>query len=326
MSDIKPIAVITSDVHFSVPTLKLADNAMQQAIAKANVLGVPLIVAGDLHDTKANMRAECVNAMISTFGKAYTGGYILRGNHDAINEKSEEHALNFLTFTSLSIVTYPVWVLGYNLVLIPYHHDTDKLKAFLKTIPRGSTVIMHQGLTNAEPGEYTHDKTAITTQDVAGLRVISGHYHTRQDIELPEGGVWSYIGNPYTLNYGEANDPPKGFQVLYSDGSLEFIPTNLRKHVVLKLTYAEHCQSTHIMKNPEDLWLVKITGTKEELAKVNKAKYECCRLDLPLETVPQQRHIKSDMSQDVLLDHTIVSLENTSDEQKERLKQLWRAL
>ena len=335
MSSIKPIAVLISDVHYSVPTLELADNAIRQAIAKANALDVPLIVAGDLHDTKANMRAECVNAMIDTFTEV-SGAFILRGNHDAINEKSKQHALNFLAAQDLSIVSSPTRIYAYDLILIPYEYDIEVLRTYLKTIPKGSTVIMHQGLTSAAPGEYTHDKTAISKEDVAGLRVISGHYHSRQDITLPEGGLWSYIGNSYTLNYGEANDPPKGFQVLYDDGSLQFINTYLRRHTVRNLTFSElNGKLYHItLQTVNDLILVKLTGTKEELCTVNKVHIaqklgimDSFRLDLiPLETTSQQRHIKSDMAQDVLLDHTIVSLENTSDEQKARLKQLWRTL
>ena len=80
----KPIAVLISDVHYNLTTLPLADAAMRQAIAEANSLGVPLIVAGDLHDTKANLRGECVNAMIEAFAMLDHGCYILRGNHDAM--------------------------------------------------------------------------------------------------------------------------------------------------------------------------------------------------------------------------------------------------
>ena len=64
-----PVAILISDVHYNINTLKLADAAMQMAIDEANKLSVPLIVAGDLHDTKANLRGECVNAMLSTFSK-----------------------------------------------------------------------------------------------------------------------------------------------------------------------------------------------------------------------------------------------------------------
>ncbi|MES1987480.1 MAG: metallophosphoesterase, partial [Pseudomonadota bacterium] len=87
---------MTADVHYSVPTLPLADAAVRQAIDKPNELNVPLIVAGDLHDTKANVRGECMIAMRKTFCKAITSVVILRGNHDALNEKSQEHSLCFL--------------------------------------------------------------------------------------------------------------------------------------------------------------------------------------------------------------------------------------
>ena len=38
----KPVAVIISDVHYSLKTLELADAAMRLAIAKANNLDVPV--------------------------------------------------------------------------------------------------------------------------------------------------------------------------------------------------------------------------------------------------------------------------------------------
>lgn len=69
-SKTKPEAVLISDIHYNIQTLPLADAAVNMAITKANQLGVPLIVCGDLHDTKANLRGECVNAMLETFSRA----------------------------------------------------------------------------------------------------------------------------------------------------------------------------------------------------------------------------------------------------------------
>jgi hypothetical protein len=42
-----PIAVIISDVHYNINTLEVADKAMRMAINRANILNIPLIVAGD---------------------------------------------------------------------------------------------------------------------------------------------------------------------------------------------------------------------------------------------------------------------------------------
>src|SRR6202034_1760988 len=147
-----PVAVIISDVHYNLTNLELADKAMRLAINKANVLEVPLIVAGDLHDTKANLRGECVNAMIETFG-IYSRGVqiiIISGNHDRINEKSEIHSLNFLKAYQL-VIDKPTKILG--LHLIPYQSDIDDLKRYINKIDTGSIIVMHQGLVGSNMGD-----------------------------------------------------------------------------------------------------------------------------------------------------------------------------
>lgn len=334
----RPVAVLISDVHYNIHTLPLADAAMRQAIDKANSLGVDLIVTGDIHDSKANIRGECVNTMIETFKQYQVKGVrpmVLRGNHDALNEKSKEHSLGF--FQKLAyVVTEPDWQEG--LYLFPYEHDNVVLKKQLKEIPKGSIVIMHQGLTGSNMGDYIQDKSAITKEDVAGFRVISGHYHTRQTIDLPNGGKWDYIGNPYTLGFGEANDPEKGFQILYNDGSLEFIPTNLRKHVIIKADLSkdtEEWSSGPIRAGGgvNDIVWVKFKGTREQISRLNRIEW------LKEKGIPQNskityeytdqdiRQVKSggNISQPELLDSIIDNIEGT-EEYKQRLKKKWRDL
>jgi len=333
----KPIAVIISDVHYNLQTLELADAAMRLAIAKANQLQVPLIVAGDLHDTKANMRGECIEAMINTFCILKVSCFILRGNHDQINEKSNKHSLNFLDLIeNVTVIDHFTQHIG--LSFIPYQHDLEMFKFYLDQIDKGSTIIMHQGVKGSNAGDYMQDPTAIDKDLLADYRVISGHYHTRQDIKCGRprkgaAGLMSFIGNPYTLNFGEANDPQKGFRILNEDGTLDFVPTNLRKHVVINITVAGHLGITHFEGvNPGDLVKVKATGIKEELSKISKDFIGNALgiHDFRLELIPLQ-------STSVLPEHTIVSsehtldglidnLQNTSIEQKERLKTLWKAL
>lgn len=335
----KPAAVLISDVHYSLPTLKLADAAMRMAIAKANELDVPLIVAGDLHDTKANLRGECVNAMIETFELADIMPWILVGNHDKIHEKSLDNSLSFLA-PYAHIVKEPMRLSAADLkcgaYLIPYQSSPDTCREYLKTAPKDKLIIMHQGLQSSNSGDYTQDKSAISKDDVSGFRVISGHYHNRQTISLPNGGSWSYIGNPYTLTYGEANDPPKGFQILRGDGTLEFVPTNLRKHIIMDSTYTNDGMFPTEYEMPEhgDLIWIKARGSKERLSSKSKRdigvehglsdQYEF-RLDLiPLDTTT--KIIEKPRGNSELLDGLIDSLSNTSDNKKARLKELWREL
>ena len=333
----KPIAVLISDIHYSLATLTVADAALRMAIKVANDLKVMLVVSGDLHDSKANMRAECVNTLIETFKLCDSPPAVLRGNHDACNERSKEHALNFLAPYAM-IVDEPKYIhpIGH---FIPYFHDPDELREHLKTLPRGATVIMHQGLTSTNAGDYIQDKSAINPEDVAGLRVISGHYHTRQTTKLPNGGVWDYVGNPYTLTFGEANDPPKGFQILMSDVSLEFIPTNLRKHVVIEydLTTDESKWSAGPINyggGIQDIVWVRVRGRREQLSKFNKDMWcrekgipRSVRLDLiPIDSPIQVTNTHLNLTGGTLLDSLIDALPDTDDDNKIRLKRLWKDL
>ena len=336
-----PLVVLISDVHYSLPTLELADAAMRQAIAKANKLDVPLVVAGDLHDTKANLRGECVNRMLDTFTLCKHDCYILRGNHDALNEKSKEHSLNFLRthrpsnrrIIDAPYSVGPLTLKDGSLWFIPYYHDVEELRDQLSRIKSGSTLIMHQGLAGSNSGDYIQDKSALLPRDIGCFRVISGHYHTRQTIQIKGMAFpWSYIGNPYTLNYGEANDPPKGYQILMSDGSLEFVPTNLRKHIVINIKVGDldHPDLWEYDYNPGDLLWVKVSGDRQYL---NLSKSEIGRQmgiveDFKLTLEPTDLNIKAptkQLTQGELFDNLIDSID-TSPETKTRLKTTWKEL
>lgn len=353
-SQTSPRAVIISDIHYNINTLTLADAALRQAVAKANELDVPLIIAGDMHDTKANIRAECVNAIRATLkclhkmvdlrDEEQSACYILRGNHCSTNERSTEHSLNFLEDLA-HIVAKPKFFNelgghnGRSIYLIPYYTDPNELRTYLKKLDPLSLLIMHQGLSKALPGEYTHDKSALDKEDVSNFRVISGHYHTRQDIKTgrPQKGavgLWSYVGNPFTLGFAEANDPPKGFQILNSDGLLDFVPTNLRRHIVMDMD-VDNCSGIRYDGTEQDLLWVKLRGPSEHLHKLTKDQIarelgipHSFRLDLiPHDTkATESQENVTDQTQPKLLDSIIDSVSNTSLERKERLKTLWRGL
>lgn len=331
----KPVAVLISDVHYNINTLEVADKAMRIAITKANELAVPLIVCGDLHDTKAHLRGECVAAMIDTFKTCLHAPFVIRGNHCSINEKSKDTSLRFLDpYVYLINDVYLLEFKNFTSYVIAYNHDLDDLRSYLKTLPKGSNIIMHQGIQGSNAGEYFQDKSALRPEDVSGFRIISGHYHTRQTIALPDGGSWDFVGNPYTLNFAEANDPPKGSQVLYDDGSLEFIPTNLRKHVIIEATIDS--TTMHMEKYPpkteEDLVWFKLKGPQDQLT-VHSKKTIGDKFFLPenyrLELIPTEQKgdidIKSiSQTKEQVLDGLIDSLSNTTVVQKQRLKSLWK--
>lgn len=333
----KPIAVLISDVHYNLQTLEVADAAMRQAILKANTLNVPLVDLGDLTDNKANLRAEVVNRLLETFKLVKIKPYLLVGNHSKINEKSKDNALNFLSHlaTIVSEPYVPTNIIINNCfpTMIPYQYD----QSIFSSIKDGKQVVwlLHQGIIGSNSGDYIQDNSALSKTLTSGRRVISGHYHQRQDIQLPDNGVWSYCGNPYTLTFGEANDPEKGFQILMEDGSLEFVPTNLRKHVITDITIGFNSTDYSFSSEyrPGDILKVRVKGTKERLHGMTKQTV-CVLLSLPidihftLEMIPIDIHTKTvdeAQSQPEVIDSLIDTLDS-SKEQKKRLKNMWRQM
>lgn len=281
----RPVAVLTGDMHFNIQTLELASSALWQLLAKAKELNVPAVLNGDTLDQKAIVRGEIANRLIEILEpEDPTRIYINRGNHDQLHERVTEHSLNFLR-PYAQVISAPTFIEEIGSWIVPYSSDNVALQAFLDTVPKGSRLIMHQGLMGADLGHYVKDSSSLPSDSFADFRTILSHYHRRQNLKCGKPrkgavGLASYIGSPYSISFTEAGDGPKGINVLYDDGSLELIPTNLRKHVVLDWTTERlsGVSSTARGNPPEesavnscDLVWLKLRGPASELAALKKA-------------------------------------------------------
>lgn len=325
----KAIAILISDCHYSLSTLELADTAFRAAIDKADELGVPLIDCGDLTNDKAIIRAEVANRLIKTMEYANSKNvlvYLLVGNHSLVNEKGSEHALNFLA-PYASIVSSTVGIDSLNLFLIPYQNSQEGVTKALEDIPRHyPTIVMHQGVLGAFMGDYVQDKTSVSPDLFRDNKVFSGHYHRHQVV-----GSVTYIGNPYTLSFGEANDGPKGFLILNEDQTYERVILNLRKHIIEdgRWDYI-HDGKTY---NPQDLILYRVRGPKSELDKINKstiAKSIIGHNNFRLDLIPDE-DIKSEIStkevyQDFQILDMMIDKSDKTIPKKAALKDLWRSI
>ena len=329
----EPIAVVIADLHFNLQNLEPATVALKAASARADSFNIPLVIAGDLLDGKAIIRAEVANRLIEILRSRPDSQMvvILQGNHDLINEKGREHALHFLEGYA-DVVSVPVAHSG--LWFIPYFNDAAALKAVLSEAPENAPVIMHQGVQSAFMGAYVQDKSSLPPEAFKDFRVISGHYHRAQDIKCGPArkgavGLFSYVGTPFTMSFAEANDGPKGFQILKSDGSLEQVVLSLRKHVIVERTIADVLKPIPDL-NPGDLLWLKVTGPYSELEKLRKHEigqkllgHANFKFDkIPAESLEVVQADKPLTGGD-LLDNMIDEMEETPN-QKKFLKELWR--
>ena|ERR1700677_3740014 len=320
----KPICVCISDIHFNINNLELATTALKAAIFKAEELKIPLVIAGDLQDTKAIIRAEVANRLIELIRDAKTKIYILVGNHDLINEKGTENALNYLA-PYATIISKPTFekISGRECFLVPYQTDPEILeqaKSFYTVL-----IIMHQGVLGAEMGDYIQDKTSIAPE--FKCPVISGHYHRHQTI-----GTITYIGSPFTHTFGESGDGDKGFLVLNSDGTFTREILNLRRHRKFNVTSRQIPVKYGPNSHPDDLIWLKVSGPKSELIKLDKKVigdrllgHSNFKLDLiPTDSKPTDLKIEC-LPTDEIFDSLIDNLSET-DDQKAYLKETWRAI
>ncbi len=338
----KPVGVILGDIHFTIQTLELASAAVRQAKQRAHELGVPLIFNGDTLDSKAVIRAEVANRLIEILTEAPKVEVIINtGNHDRLHEKSKEHALNFLA-PYAQIIDVPTYVPVLDSWVLPYDDDLEQLRQVLAAIPAGSRLIVHQGVKDAHMGHYIVDNTSLPPETFADFRVIASHYHRAQDIKTGRPrkgalGLFSYIGNPYSLTYSEAADGPKGFQVIKSDGKLEFVPTNLRKHLIIETDVDTLLEANEVgadpfdVGNPGDLVWLKVKGPSMRLAELKKETlgkwlfgHSNFKLDLiPTEEDAPKQAGEAPRSGEAILDGMIDGSAELP-ETKTYLKALWR--
>jgi DNA repair exonuclease SbcCD nuclease subunit len=333
-------SVLISDIHFSMANLEPATKALLSALKAANRLEVPLIIAGDLTDGKAIIRGEVANRLIDIFASnTNVETIIIPGNHDLINEKSSDHALNFLhTIPGVTVYNSATYIKHLDLWVIPYMADPSLFLQQLAKIKRGSKIIIHQGVQGANMGHYVLDKSSLHKEVFADYRVISGHYHAGQDIKcgrprLGAVGLFTYIGSPYTQSFSEANDPPKGYAVLEASGLLLREEVPLRKHVVIELDVTKMALNVEWKEN-DILWF-KVKGDASQVNKLTKKKiaslFNLAHTNFRLDLIPNEsdktltKEQKVDFASDEVLDLLISKLSET-DTEKKNLKALWREI
>lgn len=326
----KPLAVLISDIHFTIPNIELASESLSAAIDCANDLDVPLVIAGDLNDSKDIIRAKVANRLIELLKRAQTDVILMVGNHDLINEKGKEHGLNYLApYVVIAEQCGTTSILGENVGIFPYQSSSEELKEKLSRVPKGSILIMHQGFLGASMGDYVQDKSSLDPELVKDFTVISGHYHRHQTL-----GTVTYIGSPYTMTFGEANDGPKGFLVLNTDGTFERKILDLRRHIKIECDIKDlYDKNLYKDVRKKDLLWLKVTGPRAELSAINKQElglsilgHSNFKLDLDFTgDVKLKRPETSKLSDIEIFDSIIEGTTETAD-QKLYLKELFREI
>ena len=239
-----PCLLLLNDIHISKDNIPAFKANWQEAIDICRKMDVKEIaIGGDLFFSRAAQTLDVLLAVHDALLTAAEHGIhvtIAEGNHDKVNQENErgychvfdQHS-NVLVcdeYVSLPLGDDCIFVLhmmGYFPEDGSFCTRLDRLKEEALDPKRLNFLYIHEGINGALAQPNDKELPAKIFEDFD--KVFVGHYHNRTIIDKTR---IEYIGSSRQHNFGE--DEEKGYTVIYTDGSHEFIKNqaNTRYRVI----------------------------------------------------------------------------------------------
>ncbi len=215
--------ILLGDVHFGIKNhdkqiaeyqLNFFKNVLIPYINKHNITTV--IQTGDWFDSRRAIRhatLQLIRSEIIPLLKPNQTWYVLVGNHDlgmkeSMHPNSVTEILSVYPNFTVIDTAQTVTIDGINIDLIPWICQENKKNTY-EFIKNSSSMY---AVGHFELSGFLYYKGVASSGENAGFlgkygQVWSGHFHTRS-----EHGNIKYIGTPYQLTHGDADDA-RGFEV-----------------------------------------------------------------------------------------------------------------
>ena len=239
-----PCLLLLNDIHISKDNIPAFKANWQEAIYICRKMDVKEIaIGGDLFFSRAAQTLDVLLAVHDALLTAAEHGIhvtIAEGNHDKVNQENErgychvfdQHS-NVLVcdeYVSLPMgedCRFVLHMMGYFPEDGSFCTRLDRLKEEALDPKRLNFLYIHEGINGALAQPNDKELPANIFEDFD--KVFVGHYHNRTIIDKTR---IEYIGSSRQHNFGE--DEEKGYTVIYTDGSHEFIKNqaNTRYRVI----------------------------------------------------------------------------------------------
>ena len=239
-----PCLLLLNDIHISKDNIPAFNANWQEAIDICRKMDVKEIaIGGDLFFSRAAQTLDVLLAVHDALLTAAEHGIhvtIAEGNHDKVNQENERGYCHVFDQHSNVLVCdeYVSLPLGDDcrcvLHMMGYFPEDgsfctrlDRLKEEALDPKRLNFLYIHEGINGALAQPNDKELPAKIFEDFD--KVFVGHYHNRTIIDKTR---IEYIGSSRQHNFGE--DEEKGYTVIYTDGSHEFIKNkvNTRYRVI----------------------------------------------------------------------------------------------
>ena len=251
-----PCLLLLNDIHISKDNIPAFKANWQEAIDICRKMDVKEIaIGGDLFFSRAAQTLDVLLAVHDALLTAAEHGIhvtIAEGNHDKVNQENErgychvfdQHS-NVLVcdeYVSLPLgddCRFVLHMMGYFPEDGSFCTRLDRLKEEALDPKRLNFLYIHEGINGALAQPNDKELPAKIFEDFD--KVFVGHYHNRTIIDKTR---IEYIGSSRQHNFGE--DEEKGYTVIYTDGSHEFIKNKVNTRYRVIDVAAERA-SLHLM-------------------------------------------------------------------------------
>lgn len=236
----EPIALLINDIHVNkdnIAEFNLNWDEMCSICKRENIADV--IIGGDMFTARASQTLPTLLAVKNNILKLTSQDVFLtiaEGNHDKVNPElidGYNHIWGHIKHVQVIDYYEPLLWEGCDFVLLVLSYFPENglflevldnavkstLKKYHNIIKSKEDIILyiHEGVHGAL-GDF-EIPNELPQEPLLGFKaVLCGHYHNRCKIK---GTNIEYIGSSRQHNFGE--DEEKGYTILYSDGSYEFI-------------------------------------------------------------------------------------------------------
>ena len=278
-----PIALMLTDTHLSDKNIDLVENIWQQAIDKCKEIDLyNIYFLGDFFDSRKGQPLSVLKAAQRIIKNLSNNNIIvvaICGNHDKANYESTDSFIDVFDSNYFQVINESEVVCKNDLSIhfLPFFKEDsgilrENLNRAIKEAQgntRVNILLTHIAINGSITNDNEHITNCIPSSEFKDFdRVFVGHFHNRHEFENI-----TYIGSAYQANYGE--DDQKGFSILYSDGSYEFIQSEFPKYIKKTVSIDElndYLLDSDILDEIEHNFVrIEVTGESEKLKSFDRS-------------------------------------------------------
>lgn len=284
----KPIKILLTDTHLEESTIKNNINIHIQVRDLAIELGIKKIShLGDIFESRKAQPLETLNTfdfqILPLYHDKDIEMEIIPGNHDKKDYESENsYCDQFRYHPKLNIIKN--WSVEeheeFFIHYIPFFKESTAYLPYLKqatdfckeNTQKFHILFTHCGIMGAIGNENSVQFESVPIELFKPFKIVKvGHFHNRSEF-----ANISYIGSTDPRIFSEDNE--KGVEVMYSDGSFEFIKLNYTEYHILDvdLNVLNLAQIDEFVANCNDgdRYRLDIKGPKEKLDSLDPFTYK----------------------------------------------------